>query len=75
MIASGRACGACRAAPRPGRGAGRRLTLRAAPAVIAALEADPEPLADAARAMTHRLVLRCDPAVPSITCVIEDTRG
>jgi len=54
---------------------GRRLVLRAPPAVIAALEADPAALDDAARAMTHRLVLRNDPALPGVTCLIEDERG
>ena len=54
---------------------GRRLALRAPPSVIAALEGDPAALEDAARAMTHRLVLRSDPALPGFTCRIEDERG
>jgi len=53
-------------------GPARRLALRAPPAVIAALEADPLALADAAHVMTHPLTLRCDPALPGLTYVIED---
>jgi ribonuclease G len=50
----------------------RRLVLRAAPTVIAALEADRAALADLAHVMTYMLVLRSDPALPGLTCVIED---
>jgi ribonuclease G len=67
--------GLCQAVAEALAGPGRHLALRAPPSVIAALEADPEALADAARAMTHRLVLRSDPALAGFICLIEDARG
>jgi Ribonuclease G/E len=53
----------------------RRQTLRAAPAVIAALQADPAALADLARVTTHPLLLRSDPALPANAWLIEDSRA
>jgi hypothetical protein len=44
---------------------GRRLTLRASPAVIAALEADTVALADLARSTGRRLNSRSDPSLPT----------
>jgi Ribonuclease G/E len=53
----------------------RRLVLRAAPAVVAALEADQAARADIARVMTYPLALRSDPALAEAGWVIEDVRG
>lgn len=53
----------------------RRMMLRAAPSVIAALETDTGALADLARVTTHPLMLRSDPALLGLTWVIEDARG
>ncbi len=53
----------------------RRLVLRAAPAVVAALEADQAARADLARVMTYPLVLRSDPALTETGWVIEDVRA
>ncbi len=50
----------------------RRAALRTTPAVVAALQADPEALADLARRSTYPLILRSDPALPPQTWVIED---
>ena len=54
---------------------GRRLTLRAAPAVIAALEADPVALADLARITGRRLNSRSDPSLTEHGWRIEDLDG
>ena len=51
---------------------GRRAALRATPAIVAALQADPQALADLARRSAYPLILRSDPALPPHTWVIED---
>jgi Ribonuclease G/E len=53
----------------------RRLVLRAAPPVVAALEQDQAARADLARVMTYNLVLRSDPALAEAGWVIEDVRA
>ncbi len=50
---------------------GRRLVLRAAPGVIAALQTDATALAALAYMTTHPLMLRSDPALPGVTFFIE----
>jgi Ribonuclease G/E len=50
----------------------RRLRLRAAPAIISALQADAHALPDLARRTTHPLIVRSDPALPPHHWVIED---
>ncbi len=50
-----------------------RPRLRAAPAVIRALEADPAALAEFSALSTYDLDLRSDPALPGITCIDEST--
>jgi Ribonuclease G/E len=50
----------------------RRTRLRAAPAVVSALQADAHALPDLARRTTHPLSLRSDPALPPNHWVIED---
>ncbi len=50
-----------------------RLTLRVAPGVAAALQADPAALTDLARSTTHPLILRSDPALAPSGWVLEDT--
>jgi Ribonuclease G/E len=50
----------------------RRLALRAAPAVIARLQADAASLAALAHITTHPLVLRSDPALRETDWLIED---
>ena len=52
----------------------RRAGLRAAPAIVAALQADSQALADLARRCTYPLILRSDPALPPQTWVIEDAK-
>jgi Ribonuclease G/E len=54
---------------------GRRLSLRAAPAVIAALEADPVALADLARITGQGLNSRSDPSLPADGWRIEALHG
>ena len=54
---------------------GRRLGLRAAPAVIAALEADPVALADLARITGRRLNSRADPGLGPGRWRIEEDHG
>jgi hypothetical protein len=49
----------------------RHWVLRAAPAVITALQTDPAALADLARRTTHPLMLRSDPAMPATTTTVE----
>lgn len=49
-----------------------RATLRAAPAVVAALQADPVALPYLARRATYPLILRSDPTLPPSTWIIED---
>jgi hypothetical protein len=49
----------------------RRWALRAAPAVITALQADSAALGDLARRTTHPLMLRSDPAMPGTTTSVE----
>ena len=44
-----------------------RLILRAAPAIVAALRADPTALADFTRRTCHRPGLRADPTLPCCT--------
>ncbi len=51
---------------------GRRAILRAGPAVVAALQADADALADLARRATYPLILRADPALPPHRWIIED---
>ncbi len=51
---------------------GRRAALRATPAIVAALQADAEALADLARRSAYPLILRSDPALPPHKWVIED---
>ena len=51
---------------------GRHAALRAGPAVVAALQADTQALADLARRSAYPLILRSDPALPPHTWVIED---
>ena len=53
---------------------GRRTRLRAAPAVVHALQADPVALADLVRRCTYPLILQADPGLQSCTWVIEDAR-
>ena len=48
-----------------------RATLHAAPAIVAALQADPAALADLARRTTYPLILRSDPTCPPDTWKIE----
>ncbi len=50
----------------------RRLLLRANPAVVAALQADPVALPDLARRGAHPLMLRSDPALPACQWTIDD---
>ncbi len=52
-------------------GAGRRACLRAAPAVVTALQADPAALDEFAHACAHRLILQSDPSLPSHTYLTE----
>jgi hypothetical protein len=54
---------------------GRRLFLRAAPAVISALQADPVALADLARITGQRLNSRSDPSMASDIWRIETVHG
>jgi Ribonuclease G/E len=54
------------------RVAGRRVALRAAPGVVAALQTDPVALPDLARRTTYPLMLRSDPSLPPCGWVIED---
>jgi Ribonuclease G/E len=54
---------------------GRRLTLRASPAVIAALDADPVAMADLARITGQRLNSHSDPSFPGDGWRIEDVPG
>jgi hypothetical protein len=54
---------------------GRRLALRAAPAVIAALEADKVALADLARIVGQRLNSRSDPSLTGDGWCIEAVHG
>ena len=49
----------------------RALALRAAPAVVAALQADPVALDDLARRAGRRMVLRADPSLPAAAWVLE----
>ncbi len=49
-----------------------RPGLRASPALVAALQADPVALPDLARRLTHPLILQADPALPPEGWVIED---
>ncbi len=56
------------------RPADQKLCLRAAPAVIAALEADGQGLADLARRGVHRLILRNDPGLPGNRWALEEVR-
>jgi Ribonuclease G/E len=51
----------------------RSPLLRAAPAVIRALEADSGALADFAHLSTYGLLLRSDPALPGCVCIDEST--
>ena len=51
---------------------GWRPVLRAAPAVVAALQADPVALPDLARRATYPLILTSDPALPIDRWAIED---
>jgi Ribonuclease G/E len=51
----------------------KRLALRAAPPVIAALQADPAALAALAHVSTHPLLLRSDPTLPATVWTIEST--
>ncbi len=50
----------------------RRAVLRAAPAIVASLQADAQALADLARRCAYPLILRSDPALPPHRWVIED---
>jgi hypothetical protein len=54
---------------------GRRLMLRAAPSVLAALEADAMALADLARIAGAGLNSRSDPSLPGATWHIEAVHG
>ena len=56
---------------RAANGAAARLVLRAAPAVIAALQDDASALAEAARVRTYPLILRSDPTLRPGTWIIE----
>ncbi len=49
----------------------QRLALRASPAIVTALQADPGTLADLARVMAHPLMLRSDPDLPPATALVE----
>lgn len=51
---------------------GAALSLRAAPAVVAALEADAEALPDLARRMGRALILRSDPGLPAAAWAVEE---
>lgn len=50
-----------------------RLTLRASPAIVAALQADPSALPDLARRLTHPIILTSDPSLPPRHWVIEES--
>ena len=52
----------------------RLPALRASPAVVAALQADPEALADLARRTGRALMLRADPGLPATAWIIEAAR-
>jgi Ribonuclease G/E len=54
---------------------GARPVLRAAPPVVAALEADSVALADAARSLGQRLTIRSDPSFSAGTWRLEDHNG
>jgi Ribonuclease G/E len=54
---------------------GKRLRLRAAPSVIAALQADPVALAELARVTGQALNSRSDPSLPGVSWRIEDSHG
>jgi hypothetical protein len=54
---------------------GRRLALRAAPTVVAALQADPVALVDLARITGQALTPRADPSLPADGCCIEAVHG
>jgi ribonuclease G len=69
LVALRRIARATRAEP------GRRLMLRASPAVIAALEADAVALADLARVTGQRLNARSDPSLGGHGWVVEDAHG
>ena len=60
-----------RAASEVAANPGRALALRAAPAVVAALQADPLALDDLARRAGRKLVLRADPALAAASWVLE----
>ena len=49
-----------------------RLTLKAAPAIVSALQADPFALPDLARRTTHPLILTSDPSLGPNAWIIED---
>ncbi len=53
-------------------GPGRRLALRAAPAIVTALRGDAEALETLARQTAYPLVLRADPALRGAWCIEED---
>jgi len=52
---------------------GARLVLRASPAVVSALQADPSALPDLARRLTHPIILTSDPSLPPLTWMIEES--
>jgi len=54
---------------------GRRLALRAAPAVVAALQADRGALAEYARGATYKIVLRSDPGLLVAGWILETDHG
>ena len=68
--------GPAQPSPAPSRAEpGRRLALRAAPGVIAALQADPVALADLARITGQGLNSRSDPSLPGDGWHIEAVHG
>ena len=53
----------------------RALALRAAPPIIAALQADPVALEDLARRAGRPMPLRADPSLPATAWVLEPVNG
>ncbi len=49
-----------------------RMTLRASPPVVSALQADPAALPDLARRLTHPILLTSDPSLPPLGWMIEE---
>jgi hypothetical protein len=63
---------ALRHAARNHAGSASRMELRASPAIVSALQADPTALPDLARRLTHPILLTSDPSLPPLRWMIEE---